>query len=47
MDEGIPRLLLEGRPGVGRTTVATRVTRGALPEQLMGCLAGAHQGEGE
>lgn len=25
MDEGTPRLLLEGRPGVGKTTVARRL----------------------
>ena len=25
MDEGIPRLLLEGRPGIGKTTVARRL----------------------
>lgn len=25
MDEGIPRLLLEGRPGIGKTTVTRRL----------------------
>ena len=25
MDEGTPRLLLEGRPGIGKTTVARRL----------------------
>jgi nucleoside-triphosphatase len=27
MDEGTPRLLLEGRPGIGKTTVARRLLR--------------------
>ncbi len=27
MDEGTPRLLLEGRPGIGKTTVARRVLK--------------------
>ena len=27
MDEGTPRLLLEGRPGIGKTTVARRLLK--------------------
>jgi nucleoside-triphosphatase len=37
---------LKRRPDI-RVVRVTEATRDALPEQLMDCLAGAHQGEGE
>ena len=42
MDEGTPRLLLEGRPGIGKTTVARRLLH--LLQEAGVPVGGVHHG---